>query len=149
MILKTSCGCEFEKGGWLTATCEHGRVFVWDGGLCEATEQPVVVCLCGSTRFYEAFQAANFEETMKGNIVLSVGFYPHSLTAGHDQEVGITPEQKKDLDLLHFRKIDLANEVLILNVAGYIGESTARELAYAQARGKRVRFLEEKTTTNG
>jgi len=49
---------------------------------------------------------------------------------------------KAMLDDLHLRKIDLADEVLILNVGGYIGESTARELKYAQRLGKKVRFLE-------
>ena len=55
----------------------------------------------------------------------------------------LTPEKKAELDTLHLRKIDMADEVLILNVGGYIGESTSRELAYARKNGKRVRFLEE------
>jgi hypothetical protein len=145
--ITTKCGCIFQHGGWITATCEHGREFAAAKGegdfwkLVEVTEMPKIVCLCGSTRFYEAFQKANYEETMKGNIVLSVGFYPHSSTQAHGQEIGITPEQKEDLDRLHFRKIDMADEVLILNVEGYIGESTARELNYARNLGKRVRFL--------
>lgn len=149
-IITTECGCILERGGWTTATCEHGREFILVGSkngswrLHEVTEQPIVVCLCGSTRFYlevEAFQQANFDETMKGNIVLSVGFYPHSSKQAHAQEFGITSEQKEDLDRLHFRKIDMADEVLILNVDGYIGESTARELSYARNRGKKIRFL--------
>ena len=101
--------------------------------------RPIIVCLCGSTRFYEAFQQANFLETMAGRIVLSVGFYGGSI---HGETVGITPADKTRLDDLHLRKIDLADEVLILNVNGYIGQSTARELAYARQQGKRVRFLE-------
>ena len=56
--------------------------------------------------------------------------------------VGITPEQKVKLDELHLRRIDLADEVLILNVEGYIGESTRRELAYAIVTGRGIRFLE-------
>jgi len=111
--------------------------------------QPTVVCLCGSTRFYEEFQQANFDETMKGNIVLSVGFYPHSSDQAHGQEIGITPEQKEALDILHFRKIDIADEVLVLNVGGYIGESTARELAYAKAMGKHIRFLDGELRKDG
>lgn len=145
-IITTKCGCTFERGSWHLATCEHGRMFTqadYDTfQLEEVTERPTIVCLCGSTRFYEAFQQANFEETMKGNIVLSVGFYPHSSTQAHGEKIGITPEQKKELDLLHLRKIDLADEVLVLNVSGYIGESTVRELEYAKAMGKTVRFLE-------
>src|SRR4051812_22694536 len=63
---------------------------------------PKIVVLCGSTRFYETFQQANFEETMKGNIVLSVGFYPHADVNKnlHGEDVGCTPEQKINLDEL-------------------------------------------------
>lgn len=105
--------------------------------------RPTIVCLCGSTRFYEAFQSANYEETMAGRIVLSVGFYPHRIAQVHGEDVGCTLEQKIALDELHMRKIDLADEILVLNVDGYIGASTKREVAYAQAMGKRIRWLEE------
>jgi hypothetical protein len=105
-------------------------------------DQPTIVCLCGSTRFYKEFQQANYLETMDGKIVLSVGFYPHSSEQAHGETIGITPVQKQALDALHLRKIDLADEVFILNVGGYIGESTARELAYARKHGKAIRFLE-------
>jgi hypothetical protein len=108
----------------------------------ERGNRPAIVCLCGSTRFYEAFQRANYEETMSGRIVLSVGFYMHSAEQAHGETLGCAPEQKLMLDELHLRKIDLADEVLILNVGGYIGDSTRRELAYARKHGKQVRFLE-------
>ena len=104
--------------------------------------RPTIVCLCGSTRFYDAFQEANFNETLAGKIVLSVGFYPHAADKAHAAHVGVTPEQKAALDELHFRKIEMADEVLILNVGGYIGESTSRELVHARKLGKKVRFLE-------
>ena len=108
---------------------------------------PKIVCLCGSTRFYEEFQRANFRETMAGNIVLTVGFYPHNQFwelnyQGHGEDVGVTPEEKIALDELHKRKIDLADEILVLNVGGHIGDSTRSEIAYAQANGKPVRWLE-------
>jgi hypothetical protein len=103
---------------------------------------PTIVCLCGSTRFYDAFQHANYAETLAGRIVLSVGFYPHSAAQAHGAGVGITPDQKIMLDELHKRKIDLADEILVLNVNGYVGDSTRSEIAYAVAAGKRVRWLE-------
>lgn len=103
---------------------------------------PAIVCLCGSTRFYKEFMRANYEETLAGKIVLSVGFYMHSAEAAHGESWGCTPQQQKALDELYMRKIDLADEVLILNVGGYIGESTGNELAYARERGKTIRFLE-------
>lgn len=104
--------------------------------------RPTVVCLCGSTRFYQEFQKANYYETMAGRIVLSVGFFMHSTAEAHGETVGITPAEKEMLDELHKRKIDLADEVLILNVGGYIGESTRSEIEYANRQGKLVRYLE-------
>lgn len=106
------------------------------------SERPTVVCLCGSTRFYEAWQQANFDETVAGRIVLSVGFYPHAEDKAHAAHVGITPGQKVALDDLHKRKIDMADEILVLNVGGYVGDSTRSEIAYARGHGKRVRWLE-------
>lgn len=108
--------------------------------------KPTVVCLCGSTRFYKEFQRLNYEETMKGNIVLSVGFYPHASEEMHGEKIGINSEQKMALDELHKRKIDMADEVLVINVGGYIGESTKSEIEYAMRLNKTVRYLEDKIT---
>jgi hypothetical protein len=100
--------------------------------------RPTIVCLCGSTKFKQQFIEANFRETMAGKIVLSVGFFSHA------DEIIYTPtdEEKNMVDELHKRKIDLADEVLILNVNGYIGESTKNEIEYAKQLGKCIRFLE-------
>lgn len=100
-------------------------------------KKPPIVCLCGSTKFLSAFRKAMFDETLAGRIVLTIGCDTKS-----DDMLGIGQDVKKKLDELHKRKIDLADEVLILNVGGYIGESTRSELAYARAHGKRVRWLE-------
>ena len=108
--------------------------------------KPKVVCLCGSTRFYQEFQKANFEQTMEGHIVLSVGFYPHSSEQVHGENIGITPEKKLELDALHKRKIDLADEVLVLNIGGYIGDSTRSEIEYSYAHNKKVLYKEEPST---
>lgn len=101
--------------------------------------RPTIVCLCGSTRFMEAFEEANFRETLAGKIVLTVGVNVKKLTfwTSSDEET-----VKKNLDKLHFQKIDMADEVLVLNVGGCIGESTRKEIEYAQAKGKKIRFLE-------
>lgn len=98
---------------------------------------PIIVCLCGSTRFSEAFHEANLRETLAGKIVLSIGCDFKS-----DDALGLTEADKKRLDELHLRKIDLADEILVLNVDGYVGESTAREIIYANDHGKRIRWLE-------
>lgn len=102
---------------------------------------PRIVCLCGSTRFYEAFQRANLERTLAGEIVLSIGCDTKSdgdLAAAGE----MNPEAVKDmLDQLHKRKIDLADYVLVVSdEAGYFGDSTASEIQYAAEHGKPVRF---------
>jgi hypothetical protein len=101
--------------------------------------KPAVVCLCGSTRFKDTFDEANYRETMAGRIVYSVGFFVHSK---HGESIGCAPEQKVALDELHKRKIDLSDEILVLNVGGYVGESTRSEIAYAMAHGKIIKYLE-------
>ncbi len=97
--------------------------------------RPVVVCLCGSTRFKDEFVRAYQEGTDAGRIMLSVGRFMH---ADHD----VSPDLKVHLDELHLRKIDLADEVLILNCGRYLGASTINELEYALRLGKPVNFLE-------
>jgi hypothetical protein len=110
--------------------------------------RPKIVCLCGSTRFKKAFDIANYEETIKGNIVLSVGFYVHAKEGEHGEQVGCSPELKIKLDELHKRKIDLADEVFVLNVYGYIGDSTFSEIEYAKLHNKPVRYLEKISSGN-
>jgi hypothetical protein len=106
------------------------------------SERPEIVCLCGSTRFYDAFQEANYRLTMEGRIVLSVGFYPHAAAEhGHGEGVGHDSAEKVMLDELHKRKIDLADRVLVLNVDGYIGASTRSEIKYAETHDKPVDYL--------
>jgi hypothetical protein len=105
--------------------------------------RPEIVCLCGSTRFYDEYQQANYDLTMQGHIVLSVGFYPHAKAEhGHGEGVGHGSTEKVLLDELHKRKIDLADWVFVLNVGGYIGESTWSEIRYARRWGKPVHYLE-------
>lgn len=99
---------------------------------------PRVVCLCGSTRFKQQFINANFAETMAGRIVLSVGWFSHA----DADKYRPTDAEKSALDELHFRKIELADEILVLNVSGYVGSSTKREIDHAQRLGKTVRYLE-------
>lgn len=104
---------------------------------------PLIVCLCGSTRFYDEFQRVNYDLTMTGRIVLSVGFYPHAKAVhGHGEGVGHDSAEKAALDELHKRKIDLADEVMVVSdLTGYFGESTRSEIEYAHRNGKPVRYL--------
>ena len=96
-----------------------------------------VITLCGSTRFKEQFLEAQKRLTLAGNIVISVGLFGHS----GDDEVW-TEGTKEMLDDMHKRKIDMADEIFVINVGGYIGQSTRSEIDYALAQGKSVEYYE-------
>lgn len=96
-----------------------------------------VITLCGSTRFKEQFLKQQKRLTLEGNVVISVGLFGHS----GDEEV-CKPGMKEMLDKMHLQKIDMADEIFVINVGGYIGESTKREIAHAEQAGKPVRYLE-------
>ena len=96
-----------------------------------------VITLCGSTKFKKQYLEAQKRLTLEGNIVISVGLFGHS----GDDEVW-SEGTKAMLDDMHLRKIDMADEIFVINVGGYIGESTRREIAYAKNTGKSVKYLE-------
>lgn len=100
------------------------------------TVPPRIICICGSTRFRTEIAEANQKLTLAGYIVLAPGVFAHDGDA-------ITDEQKADLDDLHFAKIRLAGSIYVVNPGGYVGESTAREIAYARALDKPVLSLVE------
>lgn len=116
------------------------------GWFFDDASRPTIVCLCGSTRFWREFQEASLRETLAGKIVLSIG----AARAADDDDRsfgGYVPQGKYDaakqaLDALHLRKVELADEVLCLNVDGYVGQSTEREVRHALALAKPVRWLE-------
>ena len=96
-----------------------------------------VITLCGSTRFKNEFLEAQKRLTLEGNVVITVGLFGHS---GDDV---VWAEGVKDmLDRQHLAKIDLADEIFVINVGGYIGDSTRREIAYAEYKGKSITYLE-------
>lgn len=103
-------------------------------------KRPVIVCLCGSTRFKQAWYDETKTLTHSGYIVLGVG----DLDPNHpNTNVPIDANLKERLDDLHKRKIDLADAIYVLNVGGYIGESTRSEIEYAKRTGKTIVYLEE------
>lgn len=103
-----------------------------------------VITLCGSTRFKKEFIEAQKRLTLEGNIVLSVGLFGHSgdEEVWEDMDEGTITKTKIMLDDMHKRKIDMSDEIYVINVGGYIGDSTKSEIEYAKKNGKRVRYLE-------
>lgn len=121
------------------AVAELDRLRQWE----RTKDFPSIVCLCGSTRFMDAFHAVGWQLTLDGYIVLTVGVCKHA--ADHGGEA-LGQDVADRLDELHRRKIDLADWVYVLNVDGYIGDSTRAEIEYAGATGKRVQYLEPENT---
>jgi len=119
-------------------------------GVCPVCNEPIykfpckchrdkfkVITLCGSTKFQKEFEEANERLTMEGNVVISVGVF------GHSKGIMLSDIQKQELDLIHLKKIDMADEIFVINVGGYIGSSTSKEIEYAKLNGKTVKYLEE------
>ncbi len=94
-----------------------------------------VITLCGSIKFKTEFMKVQEELTLKGNIVFTPNFFSDICN-------GINLETKKMLDKMHRQKIDLSDEIYVINVKGYIGESTKSEIEYAKTKGKKISYLE-------
>lgn len=92
-------------------------------------KEPQIITLCGSTRFKDLFFKAARDLTLQGWIVLMPGVF------GHADNFKWTEETKQKLDELHLEKIRLSNAIFVLNYGGYIGESTQKEINFAEARG--------------
>lgn len=128
-----------QEDGWCEVDMEGGA----------SVARPKVVCLCGSTRFEAEYEVATVLETLQGRIVLSVGGYGYQEGDEVARAIQRCPELKvkQALDLLHLAKIARADEVLALDVGGYIGESTRAEIEFAEVREIPVRLWSSKEET--
>lgn len=94
-----------------------------------------VITLCGSTRFKDYFEQINENLTYAGYVVLMPGVF------GHLSAYKPTPEEKANLDVLHLKKIDMSDAIYVINVDGYIGDSTRNEIKYAAEQGKDILYM--------
>lgn len=100
-------------------------------------EKRKVITLCGSTKFKEQFEKANAFLTLKGHIVLSLGFFEQS------EEIEITQDQAQLFEKIHFEKINMCDEIFVIDVNGYIGNSTKKEIDYATLHGKGISYYSQ------
>ena len=94
-----------------------------------------VITLCGSTKFKEDFLREQKRLTLEGNIVLSVVFF--------DEDTTLSDGQKEMIGDMHKRKIDLSDEIFVINKNGYMGESTKSEIDYAKKKNKAINYMEK------
>lgn len=102
-------------------------------------ERPLIVTICGSTRFKDQYLSAMKMLEEHGHAVFAVGSFMHA------DGIPYNEEQKRALDHLHKKKIEMSDWIFVLNVGGYIGESTASEILHAISLAKTVKFLEPKS----
>jgi len=96
---------------------------------------PKKITLCGSTRFATAFDEWNAKLTLAGHLVYSIAIAVHGKQVSEDQ--------KRRLDWVHLEKIKESDGILVLDVGGYIGDSTRNEIEFAKANGKTITFLSQ------
>jgi hypothetical protein len=109
-------------------------------------ERTPIICLCGSTRFTREMLIKQWELTKQGYIVVSWCALPDDYYKGEDKaHVGDQEGVKMFVDEIHKRKIDISDEVLVIDIGGYIGESTRSEINYAAKQGKPIRYLSEES----
>jgi len=114
-----------------------------DGG--KTPRMPKIICLCGSTRFTNEMLIKQWELTKQGYVVLSWCALPDSYFGDSTfpkTHIGDQEGVKELVDEVHKRKIDLSDEVYVLNIGGYIGDSTRSEINYAKSTGKPVSYIE-------
>lgn len=94
-----------------------------------------VVTLCGSVKFYDKMQEINEKLALENQCVV-IGLTPCVTNRN------FTEHDKELLGELHRAKIDLSDAIFVVNVDGYIGESTIGEIEYAKQKGKEIMYLE-------
>jgi len=137
----------FSDGSWFNLEDkkhEFTNVTHW-AKLLSPILKPKIVCYCGSLRVaLDAFKKAEYESVLSGEIAL----LPCCMFVDIQREYGADSDYKRKADDLHKRKIDICDEVYVLNVGGYIGESTRSEINYAISIGKPVKYLEPLSESN-
>lgn len=103
-------------------------------------KKPNVICLCGSTRFIDTMSVIAWDLEKRGNIVLGPHLLPAWYCEGRSSHMAESQDVKEAMDELHLRKIDMADEILVVDVQSYVGESTSKEIVYAESLDKPVRY---------
>lgn len=119
------------KMDWL-----RGAVVGLETSISLNKEFPKIICLTGSKRFYRTYRRLEAEFTIQGNIVLTPGYYPR------DEE--LIPEGEVDIGrliALYNRKIDMCDELFVINEDGFIGDRTKAKIMYAHSLAKKIKFL--------
>lgn len=103
-----------------------------------------IITLCGSARFYDTFQKVNARLTTQGYIVLSIG-----IIIDKNKQDDETLKLKEMLSELHKEKIAMSDAIFVIDVDGYIGESTKSEIEFAKRHKKRICYYSKDNILTG
>ena len=104
--------------------------------------KPKIVCLCGSSRFADIMAViAWLLERDEGAITMGLHLLPQWYPGVPKHHLAEAEGVAEQMDELHLRKIDLADEIFVIDWTDYIGESTAKEIQYAKDNGVPIRYL--------
>lgn len=95
------------------------------------------VALCGSYKFIDKFL-----EIEKGMVAIGNTVYIPTRFAHIGRNVNFTPETERMFDELHRAKMRMADQILVVNPGGYIGEDTLAEIKWAISEHLEVTYLE-------
>lgn len=102
------------------------------------------ITLCGSTRFEAQFKEWNHKLAIAGHTVYSLSLFAREATdIGKEGKITISEHEKVTLDLVHLDKILNSDAIVVIDVDGYTGFSTKREIEWARIQGKKVYWITE------
>ena len=96
------------------------------------------ITICGSLRFEDDVQYWHEQLAFAGHTIYCMVVLPSQKDGKKDW---YTAEQKQTLDLLHLSKIQESDAIFVVDVDGYIGESTKREIEWAKMRRKYIYYM--------
>lgn len=104
--------------------------------------KPKIVVMCGSSRFIEIMVVAEWLiERDELAITMGLNFLPSWYPDCPPDHLAEHEGCANEMDELHLRKIDLADEIFVVDWDNYIGKSTAREILYAEKHDKTIRYF--------
>ena len=95
-----------------------------------------IITLCGSLKFQKEMMIVAQKMALAGNCILTPT-YPAM------ENIKINDEQMEILKEAHFKRIELSDAILVINVNNYIGDSTTLEIEYAKKLGKEIIYYED------
>ena len=107
---------------------------------------PKIITIIGSTRYINEMSIIGWEFEKQGHIVLNPRLLPPTYERNENDDGGHTAESegvKEIIDRTYLHKVAMADEIFVVNINGYIGESTCNELNHAIKLNKKIIYLEK------